>query len=176
MDNIFKEAFEEVMEIEGGYVNHKDDPGGATNFGITEAVARRNGYEGNMRDLKLHQARDIYYKEFWLDHKYNKIQNRDIAKEMFDQAVNMGQTTANRNLQKSNNLLTADDDIYPISVDGVMGPQTLKAINHCSKPIALFNILNGYQIKHYINLAENSKKYKSFIAGWANNRIEIIRK
>jgi hypothetical protein len=37
-------------------------------------------------------------------------------------------------------------------------------------------VLNGYQIKHYINLAENSNKYKSFIAGWANNRIEIIRK
>jgi lysozyme family protein len=172
MDNIFKEAFEEVMEIEGGYVNHKDDPGGATNFGITKAVARRNGYEGNMRDLKLHQARDIYYHEFWLDQQYNKIKNRDIAKEMFDQAVNMGPGRANRNLQKSYNLLFDDE----ISVDGVIGPNTLKAINHCGKPISLFNLLNGYQIMHYINLAEKSEKYKSFIRGWVNKRIEIIRR
>jgi lysozyme family protein len=172
MDNIFKKAFEEVMEIEGGYVNHKDDPGGATNFGITEAVARRNGYEGDMRDLKLHQARDIYYHEFWLDQKYNKIKNRDVAIEMFDQAVNMGPGRANRNLQKSYNLLVDN----PITVDGVMGPNTLRAVNHCNKPVGLFNLLNGYQIMHYINLAENSQKYRSFIRGWVNKRIEIIRK
>jgi lysozyme family protein len=172
MDNIFKKAFEEVMEIEGGYVNHKDDPGGATNFGITEAVARRNGYEGDMRDLKLHQARDIYYYEFWLDQKYNKIKNRDVAIEMFDQAVNMGPGRANRNLQKSYNLLSDNQ----ISVDGAIGPNTLKAVNSCNKPVGLFNLLNGYQIMHYINLAENSQKYRSFIRGWVNKRIEIIRK
>lgn len=172
MDNIFKKAFEEVMEIEGGYVNHKDDPGGATNFGITEAVARRNGYEGDMKDLKLHQARDIYYHEFWLDQKYNKIKNRDVAIEMFDQAVNMGPGRANRNLQKSYNLLVDNK----ISVDGVIGPNTLKAVNGCNKPVGLFNLLNGYQIMHYINLAENSKKYRSFIRGWVNKRIEIIRR
>jgi lysozyme family protein len=176
VDKIFEEAFEKVLDIEGGYSDHEDDPGGKTKYGITEAVARRNGYKGDMRDLTPDEAKEIYYHEFWLNHNYNKIKNRDIAIEMFDQAVNMGQSTANRNLQKSNNLLTAAKDIYPITVDGVIGPQTLRAINHCSKPIALFNVLNGYQIKHYINLAENSNKYKSFIAGWANNRIEIIRK
>lgn len=37
---------------EGGYVNHPSDPGGATNHGITQAVAREKGYEGDMRDLK----------------------------------------------------------------------------------------------------------------------------
>lgn len=172
MDNIFKEAFEEVMEIEGGYVNHKDDPGGATNFGITEALARRNGYKGDMRNLKLHQARDIYYREFWLDQKYDRLKNRDIAIEMFDQAVNMGPARANRNLQKSYNLLFDNR----IAEDGIIGPNTLKVVNRCSKPTALFNLLNGYQIMHYINLAENSAKYRSFIRGWVNKRIKIIRR
>ena len=37
---------------EGGYVDHRDDPGGATNHGITEAVARGKGYTGSMRALK----------------------------------------------------------------------------------------------------------------------------
>lgn len=172
MDNIFKEAFEEVMEIEGGYVNHKDDPGGATNFGITEALARRNGYKGDMRNLKLHQARDIYYREFWLDQKYDRLKNRDIAIEMFDQAVNMGPARANRNLQKSYNLLFDNR----IAEDGIIGPNTLRVVNRCSKPTALFNLLNGYQIMHYINLAENSAKYRSFIRGWVNKRIKIIRR
>ncbi|MEL7831823.1 glycosyl hydrolase 108 family protein [Citromicrobium bathyomarinum] len=37
---------------EGGYVNHPSDPGGATNHGVTVAVAREKGFSGNMRDLK----------------------------------------------------------------------------------------------------------------------------
>lgn len=42
----FIEAWRETLGKEGGYSNHRDDPGGATTFGITEAVARHHGYKG----------------------------------------------------------------------------------------------------------------------------------
>ena len=40
-----------VFAVEGGYVNNPKDPGGATNHGVTEAVARKHDYRGHMKDL-----------------------------------------------------------------------------------------------------------------------------
>ena len=49
----------ELIRREGGYVNNPADRGGATKYGITEAVARQNGYKGHMKDLPESLARDI---------------------------------------------------------------------------------------------------------------------
>ena len=48
-----------ILRAEGGYVNDPQDKGGETNYGITVAVARANGYTGPMRDLTVAVARDI---------------------------------------------------------------------------------------------------------------------
>ena len=45
------ELIDELIEREGGYVNHPSDRGGPTRFGITEAVARAHGYAGAMAEL-----------------------------------------------------------------------------------------------------------------------------
>lgn len=57
-----EEYLEELIKHEGGYVNNPADRGGATKYGITEAVARANGFKGNMRDLPLDVAKAIYKK------------------------------------------------------------------------------------------------------------------
>ena len=49
-----------ILRAEGGYVNDPADKGGETNYGITVAVARANGYTGPMRDLPVAMARAIY--------------------------------------------------------------------------------------------------------------------
>lgn len=41
-----------VFALEGGYVNHPNDPGGETNHGVTINVARQAGYSGKMIALK----------------------------------------------------------------------------------------------------------------------------
>ena len=56
----FNEAFERLLEHEGGYSNHAADKGGKTMYGITEAVARAHGYVGNMRELSADFAKKIY--------------------------------------------------------------------------------------------------------------------
>lgn len=50
-----EQYLDELIKREGGYVNNLADRGGATKYGITEAVARANGFKGNMRDLPLEQ-------------------------------------------------------------------------------------------------------------------------
>ena len=54
------ELIEELIEREGGYINHPADKGGPTRFGITEAVARAHGYAGAMSDLPREEAAAIY--------------------------------------------------------------------------------------------------------------------
>ena len=55
-----------VIDREGRYVNHPADRGGATCWGITEAVARAEGYAGAMRDLPRADAASIYRRLYWL--------------------------------------------------------------------------------------------------------------
>lgn len=174
--NTFDKAFQKTMQIEGRYSNHKDDPGGATKFGITQETAYRLGYEKDISKLTLEEAKELYKDHYWTNQKYHKIENENIAIEMFDQAVNMGPATANKNLQKSYNLLAVPLGKEQIAEDGVIGPNTLRAVNALVKQTALFNLLNGYQIMNYINLAEARDNYKTFLAGWINKRIEIIKK
>ena len=42
-----RQIAEGIVAREGGYVNDPDDPGGATNHGITLATLQRHGHSGN---------------------------------------------------------------------------------------------------------------------------------
>ena len=62
-------AIDALLANEGGYVNHPDDPGGPTKWGITLSVARRH-WKGNAtaEDVRLMPeatARKIYRECYW---------------------------------------------------------------------------------------------------------------
>ena len=96
-----------VIDREGRYVNHPADRGGPTCWGITEAVARAQGYAGAMRDLPRTEAASIYRRLYWLRPGFDKIALRapKIAAELFDTGVNMGTGTAAAFLQRALNAL-----------------------------------------------------------------------
>ena len=56
----FDRCVNKVIELEGGYSDHSCDRGGKTKYGITQRTAREHGYTGDMRDLTLEEAKDIY--------------------------------------------------------------------------------------------------------------------
>jgi lysozyme family protein len=158
-----------IIDIEGGYVNDPDDSGGETKYGITKAVARENGYQGDMRDLPRSKAEEIYRNQFYYQQHYNRIDDDMVAFEVFEQGINMGNHEANTNLQKAYNILNLDT----IVVDGVIGPQTLKAVNRYPYQIDLYKALNIFQGIFYIGLAQNNDKHKSFIRGWLRKRVRL---
>ena len=54
-----------VIAREGGFGDHPADRGGETRWGITEAVARADGWSGPMRDLPRDRAVAIYRRLYW---------------------------------------------------------------------------------------------------------------
>jgi len=111
-----EKALRHLLGNEGGFVDHPSDPGGATNFGITERVARAHGYMGDMRDLPLSMAIGIYRSDYWAPIKADQLPE-ELRFHVFDAAVNSGPVQAVKWLQRS----------AGVAEDGVIGPRTLSA-------------------------------------------------
>ena len=156
-------------------MNNVSDSGGATKYGITYKVARRNGYNKSMKHLPLNVAVMIYKKRYWNKLNLNAIYkySPEIAEELMDTGVNMGTKRAGMFLQRSLNLLTSSN----LRVDGSIGKRTITALkNYRNKrkdngKIVLLRMLNSLQGSFYITLAERRVKDRKFIYGWFRNRI-----
>src|SRR3546814_15550831 len=77
---------------EGGYVDHPNDPGGATNHGVTEEVARADGFTGPMKDFPKEWANDIIFKGYIKEPGFLPIIEISpaVGEEIVDSAVNFG--------------------------------------------------------------------------------------
>lgn len=123
---------DDLIKREGGYVNNPNDRGGATNYGITEAVARVNGWKGPMRDLPLDLAKQIYKQQYWINPRFDQVNTLSplIAEELLDTGVNCGVAFAKPLLQRALNLLNNQGKGgWPdLAVDGIYGSATLGAL------------------------------------------------
>lgn len=65
-EKAFQESLKHILLVEGTEcVNHEDDPGGPTKKGITEAVAKENGYHGDICDIPDTLVNKIYKEKYW---------------------------------------------------------------------------------------------------------------
>lgn len=159
MSVTFDEVFERCMGHEGGYVNHPNDPGGETIWGITIATARANGYTGPMRYMKREQAKEIYRKAYWQRAKCAQY-NSAIGFQMFDAAVNHGIGNAIRILQRA----------VGVADDGLVGQITLAAINEKSLDDVLV-LFNAERLEFYAKL----KTFHTFGRGWTRRVASNLR-
>jgi len=151
MDTAFDKAFERLIGHEGGYVNHPNDPGGETNWGITLRTAREQGYTGQMRDLTREQAKDIYRRAYWLRVKADQYDSA-VAFQVFDAAVNHGVKQAVRWLQRA----------VKVTDDGFIGPVTVAAVN-AANPSGVLARFNAQRLDFYTKLST----WPAFGKGWA---------
>ena len=171
---------DEVIAREGGFSHHPPDRGGATNFGITEAVARANGYAGDMRRLPRALAESIYRRLYWERPGYAFVAEMvpEIAAELFDSAVNMGAATATSFLQRALNALNRNQKDYPdLKVDRVIGAKTLAALKAFmalrgkAGEKVLLKAIEALQGERYLALAESRPANEAFLYGWLANRV-----
>lgn len=179
---IFNEAVEEVLEVEGGYVDDPSDSGGETNYGITKKVALRFGYTGAMKSMPRNFAIRIYKELYWDELELDTISKSapSIATKLFDIGVNMGTGRAAEFLQRALNVLNRQGKDYSdIAVDRDIGSVTLRALGrYLSRrngegETVLLRALICLQGAFYLNLAERRQKDERFVYGWILNRISI---
>ena len=117
----YARAMKGVHVSEGGYVNHPKDPGGATNFGITQRVydAYRESTNLARRAVKLitsQEVADIYRTEYADKIRYDDLP-AGIDYATLDGAVNSGVSRGAKWLQSA----------LGVSSDGMIGAQTISA-------------------------------------------------
>jgi lysozyme family protein len=170
-----------IFAHEGGYVNDPNDPGGATNWGCTEAVARANGYTGAMRAMPRQTCLDILRKQYIEKPGFMPIVEREpvLAYEIIDTGVNAGPGRASVWFQASLNVFSRGGrDYAPIPVDGAVGPATIRAFDALRAKRGpkracelMVKSADAYQAAHYQKLCTGSQALSSFCIGWFDNRI-----
>lgn len=164
----FEQAFTQVVLTEGGYSNNPLDKGGETKYGITKAVALAHGYTGEMKDLPLEKAKEIYRKSYWLTTPAENMP--EVAYRIFDIAVNCGVSRANTWVLKAVNLLNRDETLYPnCTMNNV-----LDGYNKLPSKDKLFveQLLRVLQGAHYISVCDNNETQENFIRGWITRALK----
>lgn len=159
----FDAAFEHVLGLEGGYVNHPKDPGGETNWGITHwtlEAAKERGIvprETTVRGLTNEQAKVIYRVMYWDEAGCDKLPF-PLAVFVFDAAVNQGHIPAIRVLQEA----------LGVRSDGILGPVTLAAARATDK-LEAASIYMAHRALRYTR----TRNFETFGLGWLKRLFKI---
>jgi lysozyme family protein len=165
MPNV-REIAEEIVAREGGYVNDPDDPGGATNHGVTIGTLRRLGIDVNrdsridvadVKALSRKQAVEIYLKHYFEGPGIAALPEA-LQASVFDMYVNAG-GNAVKILQR---LLS--DMGYPCEPDGEIGPQTIRAAQMAweAAPSHLADAYGIARRNYYYALADKRPSSRKF--------------
>ena len=171
----------QIVAREGGFVNDPDDPGGATNFGVTIHTLRRlrPGQRVTVQDVRAltrEQAIEIY-----IDHYFTRPRIAELPEPLwasvFDMYVNSG-ANAVRILQRL--FVQMGQQVV---VDGVIGPQTIAAA-HRAFDMAPAHLVDAYGIArrdYYYSIADHRPASRKFArrrdggkGGWITRAEEFI--
>lgn len=167
-ENNFKTALDFVLRAEGGYSNNSADPGGATNYGITQATYNNYLFHSGqqptpVKNITRCEVEDIYRKLYWDQSHCDELPDKvDLA--VFDTAVNMGSGTAIKLLQEA----------IGVEADGRFGAHTLAAVQSSEGGSMLVKFL-ALREQHYHDIVAHNSKTSVFLRGWLN-RMSALRK
>lgn len=137
-----------VLSHEGGYVNHPDDPGGETKYGIS----KRQYPNEDIANLTRERALTLYRRDYWTPIRGDDMPQA-IGFQVLDAAINHGVATAAKWLQAC----------VLVPQDGSIGPVTLAAVN-AADPASLVLRFNSIRLGYYTQL----QQWPTFGKGWTN--------
>jgi Glycosyl hydrolase 108 len=154
-----------------GYVDHPDDPGGATNWGITQGAfdawrRSRDEPRADVRELRRPEVDALYERNYWREVRANLVAGAGrphLALAVFDWGVNGGVVRARRYLQAA----------LGVAIDGEIGPKTLAAVAACDERATVGRFLALRAVHHRVRAAVAVPGYASTDA--ARGHLEYLR-
>lgn len=170
----FQKALAFTLVNEGGFVNNPNDPGGATNKGITiSTLSDWLGIEASVDDVK-NISNDvvsaIYGQNYWNPVAGDHLKSQAVATAIFDLGVNTGPTTSIRMAQACASIISGQR----ISIDGLMGPGSIAAINTIIDEEEFIMAFASSTLNHYVDLIRKNASLKVFLNGWRNRAFRYI--
>lgn len=180
-----RQIAKEIVAREGGFVNDPDDPGGATNFGVTIHTMRALGLDldrdgqisvADVRALTQEQAVEIFEKHYF-EKPLIAMLPPALHATVFDMYVNAGANSI-KILQR---LLC--DMGRQVSVDGVLGPKTIAAVQmvHDAAPDHLRDAYGIARRNYYFRIADRRAASRKFArtrsggkGGWIKRAEEFV--
>ncbi|MFB9149541.1 holin-associated N-acetylmuramidase [Roseovarius ramblicola] len=175
-----REIAEEIVAREGGFVNDPDDPGGATNYGVTIGTMRDLGLDldgdgdidvADVRRMTRDRAVDLFIEHYFHKPRIDALPEV-LQASVFDMQVNAG-SNAIRILQR---LVTRMG--FDATADGVIGPNTIRAVRAAAKA-APDHIADAYAIarrNYYLRLADARPTLRKFARTRAGGKGGWIRR
>lgn len=151
-----------VIEREGGYVDHPNDAGGPTKYGITQGTLTASRGRAtsalDVQTLSLDEARAIYRKNYFDAPGFGSIEYPPLLEFLFDYGVNSGPMTATRSLQAA----------LGVTPDGIFGPLSKAALGRVTNLPALFYRVKAERYELLLRYIGRDPSQAVFAAGWAN--------
>lgn len=161
----FKRCLALILQEEGGNDDDPRDPGGRTSRGIIQSEWNiyRRSHPGMPTDVwKAPQSavNDIYKQQYWNPYCDDLPSGIDLL--FFNASVNSGRQQAVKELQRA---------VGGVSVDGMMGIETINAVNAPQDYRILIHGMTAQRRAFYQRL----KTFKTFGKGWMarTQRMEI---
>jgi hypothetical protein len=152
---------------EGGFVDHPADPGGRTNWGVTQATyneyRRQKGKAP--RDVKLLnqvEAKAVYRKLFWEPSRAERCV-LPLALAYYDTCVNFGVNGGVRFLQEA----------LGVTVDGRWGPQSEAAFLAKNNRDTAIKICEA-RIRFRHQRVQSAPSQRVFLQGWLNRDNDLL--
>lgn len=141
----------EIVAREGGFVNDRADPGGATQYGVTLGTMRGLNMDltrdGQVDVADVHALTRAQAVQVFIDHYYTRVGIAlvpdEVQPSVFDMYVNAG-SNAVKVLQR---LLTRLG--LPCADDGKIGPATLRAAKTIARTPGALNSAYGIARREY---------------------------
>lgn len=165
-----EDMIRDVLRREGGYVNHPNDRGGPTNFGITLKTLSnyigRAALVSEVKNMSPDLAADIYEQNFYYGPGIHKLPEA-IQPFIFDSAVNHGPRRAIKFVQSVCNQAGYTP---PLDVDGAMGPATRRGAIWAQTEMKSFFLqaLLEERRNFYHVIVQNRPSQEVFLRGWLN--------